>query len=89
MTDRSQRPPVRIRLKYNSDTGEVEELLIDDGAPDCSEEYHDRVADAVARLLSRNPEVEDAGPRGRPPAATGAAEERPAELEGKREVRRE
>ncbi len=66
------RPPVRIRFKYNVDTGEIEELLIDDNAPDRSEEYHDRVAAMLAGQLGRNPAIEDAGPRRRldhePPA---------------------
>ncbi|HLN26519.1 MAG TPA: hypothetical protein VK395_02100 [Gemmataceae bacterium] len=58
------RPRINIRFRYNFATGEVEEFLIDDNAPDRSEAYHDQVAQAVAGLLTRNPEIIDAGPRG-------------------------
>lgn len=61
MTDRPQRPKVRVRFKYNVDTGEIEEFIIDDNAPDRSESYHDQVARAFADPLGRHPEIEDAG----------------------------
>ena len=57
-----KRPRVRIRFKYNKDTGEIEEFIIDDQAPAASEEYHDKVAHAIAGRLARDPDVEDAGP---------------------------
>ncbi len=57
-----KRPRVRIRFKYNKDTGEIEEFIIDDQAPAASEAYHDDVAHAIAGRLARDPEVEDAGP---------------------------
>ncbi len=57
-----KRPRVRIRFKYNKDTGEIEEFIVDDNAPAASEEYHDKVAHAIAGRLGRNPDVEDAGP---------------------------
>ena len=56
-----ERPPVRIRFKYNVDNGEVE-FIVDDNAASASEEYHEKVTRAVAGLLSRNPEIQDAGP---------------------------
>ncbi len=57
-----KRPRVRVRFKYNMDTGEIEEFIIDDNAPGASENYHDGVAEIIASRLSRNPEFEDAGP---------------------------
>jgi len=60
MPDKPRRPPVRIRFRFNVDTGETE-FIIDDGAPDRSEEYHDNVAQAIASYLARHPEIEDAG----------------------------
>ena len=57
-----KRPRVRIRFKYNKDTGEVEEFIVDDQAPAASEAYHDKVAHAIAGRLARDPDVEDAGP---------------------------
>jgi hypothetical protein len=59
----SKRPAVRIRFRYNKETGQIEELIVDDQAPEKSEDYHDKVAHAVASLLARQPEIEDAGPR--------------------------
>jgi len=58
-----KRPRVRIRFKYNRETGEIEEFIIDDNAPTASEEYHDQVAQAIASLLGRTPGIADAGPR--------------------------
>jgi plasmid stabilization system protein ParE len=57
-----RRPRVRIRFTYNKDTGEIEEFIVDDQAPEASEAYHDDVARAVAGRLGRDPEIEDAGP---------------------------
>ena len=57
------RPAVKIRFRYNVDTGEIEQLIVDDQAPDRSERYHDQVAGAVAGYLGRRPLIEDAGPR--------------------------
>ena len=37
------------------------EFIVDDSSPDRSEDYHDRVAAAIARFLARNPEISDAG----------------------------
>jgi len=62
-----KRPRVRIRFKYNVDTGEIEEFIIDDNAPAASEAYHDKVAQAIAGRLARHSEIEDAGPVRLPP----------------------
>lgn len=56
------RPRVRIRFRYNIDTGEIEEFIIDDQAATASEAYHDKVAHALASRLGRDPAIEDAGP---------------------------
>lgn len=64
MTTPPSRPPVRIRFRYNLDTGEIEEFLIDDNAPHLSEGYHNKIAGAIAANLARHPDIEDAGPRG-------------------------
>ncbi|NPA25722.1 MAG: hypothetical protein GXO34_07850 [Deltaproteobacteria bacterium] len=61
--DNSKRPPVRIRFRFNYETGRIEEFTIDDQAAGASEDYHDRVAAKIAELLARNPEIFDAGPR--------------------------
>ncbi|MET0648042.1 MAG: hypothetical protein ABW208_15605 [Pyrinomonadaceae bacterium] len=60
MSDR-KRPSVRISFKYNKETGEIEDFIIDDSAPTASEEYHDSVARAVSKHLSRGAQIEDAG----------------------------
>ena len=62
MAANGERPPVRIRFQFNVETGEIEEFLIDDAAPANSEDYHDKVAGAVAAPLARHPLIEDAGP---------------------------
>ena len=55
------RPPIRISFKYNKDTGEIEEFIVDDNAPTASETMHNRVAEAISSRLGRRPEIEDAG----------------------------
>ncbi|HEY4387740.1 MAG TPA: hypothetical protein VGN34_25080 [Ktedonobacteraceae bacterium] len=57
----ASRPPIRVRLRINIDTGEIE-FIIDDSSPDRSEDYHNRIAHAIASFLDRNPEIRDAGP---------------------------
>ena len=58
----AQRPKVTIRFKYNLDTGEIEEFIVDDHAPAARESYHDQVALSVASRLVAHPEIADAGP---------------------------
>lgn len=58
-----KRPPVKIKFRFNLETGTVEQFVVDDNAAGASEEYHDRVALAVGDLLARKVEVKDAGPR--------------------------
>jgi len=55
-------PPIRVTFKYNIDTGDIEEFIIDDNAASASEDYHNKVADLIALRLGRNPEIKDAGP---------------------------
>lgn len=61
MSNESARPPIRIRLRFNIDTGDIE-FIIDDISPDRSEEYHNKIAHAIASFLDRNPDIRDAGP---------------------------
>lgn len=58
----SERPTVRIRLRYDMESGEFD-LIVDDSAPDMPETYHDQVAARIAAFLSQNPQIEDAGLR--------------------------
>ncbi len=58
-----KRPPVKIKFKYNLETGDIEQFIVDDNAAGASEEYHDRVALAIGDLLAHRSEIEDAGPR--------------------------
>jgi len=58
-----KRPPVKIKFRFNLETGTVEQFIVDDNAVGASEDYHDRVALAVGDLLARNVEIRDAGPR--------------------------
>ncbi len=56
----SARPPVRVRFRFDVDSGAVE-FIVDDSAPDRSDDYHDKVAEAIGRFLARHPEIADAG----------------------------
>ncbi len=60
MPDKPKRPPIRIRFRFDVETGETE-FVIDDDSPDRSDDYHDKVAEAIAAFLRRHPEIEDAG----------------------------
>ncbi|HEX5702662.1 MAG TPA: hypothetical protein VFX97_05550 [Pyrinomonadaceae bacterium] len=68
------RPAVRVSFKFNKDTGEIVEFIVDDNSPNASEEFHDRVAKAVSSRLARHPEIVDAGQQqsGTPTLADGA-----------------
>ncbi|MDM8515098.1 hypothetical protein QUF76_02775 [Desulfobacterales bacterium HSG16] len=57
----AKRPRVRIKFKFNMDTGEIEEFIIDDNSPEASEAYHNEIARAIASRLGNRPEIEDAG----------------------------
>ncbi len=57
----SERKPVTIRFRFNQDTGQIEEFLIDDHDRTAPESYHDRIARAIAGQLFRNPQVVDTG----------------------------
>jgi hypothetical protein len=65
----SERKPVTIRFRFNQDTGQIEEFLIDDQERTAPESYHDRIARAIAGRLFRTPHVVD--------TSTAAAEAEP------------
>ncbi len=58
----SKKQPVTIRFRYNKESGEIEDLIIDDNTPNASEDFHDQVADLIARQLGANATIVDAGP---------------------------
>ena len=58
-----KRPRVRIRFKYNIETGDVDEFIIDDNAPTASENYHDDTARTIAGRLAHNIGLQEVGPR--------------------------
>jgi plasmid stabilization system protein ParE len=74
----SQRPKVKIRFRFNYETGRIEDFIIDDQAAGASEEYHDLVAEKIASLLARSPEIFDAGPRLKAEALAAELEQRQA-----------
>lgn len=57
----SERRPITIRFRFNTDTGHIEEFLIDDGDRTAPEAYHDQIARMIAGELFRTPQIEDAG----------------------------
>ena len=59
---KSEKKPVNIRFRYNKVSGEIEDLIVDDNAPNAPEEQHDQIADLIARQLGVNATIEDAGP---------------------------
>jgi hypothetical protein len=75
----SGRKPVTIRFRFNKESGEIEDLIVDDNAPNASEPYHDRVAELIARQLGAKARIQDAGPirfDSTTHRTTGAGEER-------------
>ncbi len=79
----AKRPPVKIKFKYNLETGAIEQFIVDDNAAGASEEYHDRVALAIGDLLAHRAEIEDAGPRH---AAVGTLDKKAAAVLSKTEA---
>jgi hypothetical protein len=61
MTMKSHRPKVTVRFKYNIDTGDIEEFIVDDNQPGASEEHHDKIAAIVAKMISCQADIQDAG----------------------------
>ncbi len=57
----SERQPITIRFRFNKETGQIEEFLVDDGERSAPESYHDQFTRLVAGELFRNPQIEDAG----------------------------
>jgi hypothetical protein len=82
---------VRVRFRYNSDTGEVETFLVEDIGGARPGADHDAVHDAItadiARVVERNAEIEEVQGAAQPappltertsePAETGPREARP------------
>ncbi len=58
----AKKQPVTIRFRYNKESGEIEDLIVDDNTPNASEDFHDQVADLIARQLGARATIEDAGP---------------------------
>jgi hypothetical protein len=56
-----ERKPVTIRFRFNKNSGQIEEFLIDDGDRAAPEAYHDKIARAIAGELFRRPQIVDAG----------------------------
>lgn len=78
----SERRPITIRFRFNTETGQIEEFLIDDGDRTAPESYHDQIAHMIAGELFRRPQVEDAGAESvyRIPSAVPPEEEPPTAI---------
>ncbi|MFF7449498.1 MULTISPECIES: hypothetical protein [unclassified Streptomyces] len=81
---------VRVRFRFNTDTGEVELFQVDDigdGSGPEHEAEHDRVSAELGRLLARRPDIEEVSPVEEPPLwrhdprSTAAPRSVPAETE--------
>ena len=73
----SDRKPINIRFRYNKESGEIEDLIVDDNSPNASESYHDKIADLVARQLGSRPVIHDVdSPPPVPRTETGSTPER-------------
>lgn len=64
---------VRVKLRFNKLTGEVEEFLVDDediqrGSEAEHNREHDRVAAAIGSVIERHPRVVEVLPGGPAPA---------------------
>ncbi|MBE8470841.1 hypothetical protein [Streptomyces justiciae] len=61
---------VRVRFRFNTDTGEVELFQVDDigtgSGPDHDAE-HDRISAELGQVLARRPDVEEISPFDEPP----------------------
>lgn len=56
----ARRAPIIIRLRFNKESGQVEELSVDDGDALAPEAYHDDVARRIADRLELGAEIVDA-----------------------------
>jgi hypothetical protein len=73
---------VRVRLRVNTETGEVEVFQVDDlGAEELTEdhdEHHDQIAEELGRVVERRPRVVEVEPvehDGLPPLTVPGTEE--------------
>jgi len=57
---------VQVRFRFNKETGEVEEFLIDDQGSQLAEaehnREHDRIATDIGRVVERHPRVQELPP---------------------------
>lgn len=61
---------VRVRFRFNTDTGEVELFQVDDIGAGSGPEHdaeHDRISAELGQVLARRPEVEEVSPLEEPP----------------------
>jgi len=58
----SPKKSVNIRFRFNKETGEIEDLIVDDNTPNASEKFHDDVARLIAGQLGARALIRDAGP---------------------------
>lgn len=54
------RAPIVIRLRFNKESGQIEELSVDDRSPLAPEAYHDEIARTVAARLDPGATIVDA-----------------------------
>ena len=59
---KTPKKPVRIRFRFNKESGEIEDLIVDDNTPNASESFHDQVAELIASQLGAKAVIRDAGP---------------------------
>ena len=87
---------VRVRFRFNTETGEVELFQVDDIGSGSGPEHdaeHDRISAELGQVLARRPDVEEISPleeppRWRhdpPPAAGSRAEDEETEASGEQE----
>ncbi|MFJ3673144.1 hypothetical protein ACIPSE_42465 [Streptomyces sp. NPDC090106] len=61
---------VRVRFRFNTDTGEVEVFQVDDigeGSGPRHDAEHDRISAELGAVLARRPDVEEVTPLEEPP----------------------
>ncbi len=82
---------VRVRFRYNSDTGEVEMFIVEALGADVSDADHDRRHDAataeVAGIVDRNPLIDETVPmewEPEPGQTERPDQHAPSESEGRR-----
>lgn len=61
---------VRVRFRFNTETGEVELFQVDDIGAGSGPEHdaeHDRISAELGQVLARRPDVEEVSPLEEPP----------------------